>query len=155
MNPGCDGTIERCPYRQEIGSVIREAMNESQQTMQSARCAGHQDLFREVTETRGDIRHLAEKFDDYMARKDKEDDIKSALIEDLRMHGAQISQQNAGDVVLLKERMDKVESHCKGEAAIGKWQSNGIVLWGVILGALLGVLGFALDVWRIVWPGSS
>jgi hypothetical protein len=123
--------------------------------MQPLRCLGHQELFREVTEARSDIRHLSEKVDGYMQRKDRDDSEQDARILDLRLHGAEISQQNARDIILLKSKVECAEKTSAGEEAIGHWCDSRLAQLGIICMIAFGLLGVAFEAVRFikeVWP---
>lgn len=156
MSGTCDGTIEHCQLRDDLKEVVRQALTEEQETMQPLRCAGHQELFREVTEARSDIKHLSEKFDQYMQRKDREDSDQEAQILDLRLHGAEISQQNARDIVELKGKVACAEKTASGAEAVDHWYDNKLAQAGIVCMILFGALGIAFETIRFVrdmWPG--
>jgi len=146
----CDGSIEHCKMKGDLKEVVKQALLEEQDTMQPLRCKGHQELFREVTEARSDIRHLSEKVDQYMQRKDKADSDQDALILDLRLHGAGISQQNAADIVALDGRLSCVEKLSSGESAVEHWYDNRLAQLGIVCMILFGVLGVAFEIYRFV-----
>lgn len=158
MSPAaCDGTVEHCQFKDSVRAVIKEALAEEQMAMQPARCAGHQELLKEVTEARSDIRHLVERLDEYMTRKDRTEAELSAQVLDLRLHGAEISRQNAADIVLLISRMEKVEQHCKTEAVVEKeekknvqWWDNAILKWTAIITVALVLASTVLEYYRLL-----
>ena len=152
---GCDGTLEHCQMRNDLKAVVREAILEEQETMQPTRCAGHQELFREVTEVRRDILHLTEKLDEYVRRKDEEDKAQSAEILNLKLHGAEISQQNATDVVALKHDVSCLKGQHKTDEAVEHWYDSRLAQLGIVCMIMLGLVGTAFEAyrfWKEIWP---
>lgn len=151
----CDGTIEHCRIRNDLKAVVKEAILEEQDTMEPTRCAGHQELFREVTEVRRDILHLTERLEEYIKRKDREDKAQSAEIMDLKLHGAEISQQNATDIVTLKQDVSDLKGQHKTDEAVDHWYDSRLAQLGIVCAILLGLLGTAFEVVRFakeIWP---
>jgi len=145
----CDGTIGKCPLRKEIAEMMKEVIEESgTSTMMSSRCAGHEELRDLVISARGDINNLSETLNKYIDRKDAEDEKQNAAIDNLRMNGAKISQDNAADIKIIYRKLRCIEGKHQGEVDVDKWYQTELgrvaIIVGIIVGGL-GILGSLVD----------
>lgn len=145
----CDGTLGKCPLRKEIAEMMKEVIEDSgSSTMVSARCAGHEELRDLVICARQDINNLSETLNKYIERKDAEDEKQTKAIDDLRMNGAKISQENAADVKVIYGKLRCIEGKHQGEVEVEKWYQTELGRVALILGIVvagLGILGSLVD----------
>jgi len=73
-------------------------------------------------------------------------------VEDLREHGAAISQQNARDIEAMKKKQELYDMHCNGEQAVetswDKFWNNSVARWGTVAALALVCIG-----WILQWKG--
>ena len=151
-------------FRQIIREIISECGRPTPGSdgMVPARCAGHEELRDIVVEARKEVQHLNDTLIAYMARKDREDQEIQSTVTDLRIFGAPISQENARDIKALKEEtLPKIEqklgtlgSHAEGEERIERFLDTAVARYGIVIMALLGAAGFALDLYSRIKGGT-
>jgi hypothetical protein len=154
--PARIGKAEADHIRQIVQETLKEAM--CPPSMTPTRCAGHEELRDIVVGTRRDVKHLSETVISYMDRNDAANKIRDDRVEDLRLHGAAISQQNAEDIRVLKEttlpsmeqRLAKVSEHGKIEKAATSIFDHALTRWSLIIMAFLGVAGFIIDLYGVI-----
>ena len=138
----CDGTIGRCPLRKEIAEMMKEIIEDTGSTaMVSSRCAGHEELRDLVICARVDINNLSETLNKYINKKDAEDEKQTAAIDNLRMNGAKISQDNAADIKVIYGKLRCIEGKHQGEVEVEKWYQTELGRVAIIVGIMVGGLG--------------
>jgi len=73
-------------------------------------------------------------------------------VEDLKAHGASISQQNAEDIKIIKKKIEVFDRHCTSEEDVktswDKFWNNSIARWGTVAALALVCIG-----WFLQWKG--
>ena len=83
--------------------------------------------------------------------KDRVGDGKNGIcgrISDLEMNGARISQQNAQDIIVIKKKVEELDTRTKAsdeaDDTVRKIMDSNYTRFGVIMGAILGIAAFVL-----------
>jgi hypothetical protein len=77
-----------------------------------------------------------------------------SAIQDLQIHGAQISRDNAAELVLVTDRVQKIEKVCAVERAEkkidAKWYDSLWVRIPIIFGAFTGLVMLAINIYNFL-----